>query len=109
MSKTSPQADDAPAQPIILPAGPLFLRDRAAIAQVLLERRIPSIVAFRENMEAGALISYRGGPGRFRQHDFFRRVAGEGGALAGGWSKMSDEPLALGRVAARVPSGLSMN
>jgi len=51
MSKTSPQADDAPAQPIILPAGPLFLRDRAAIAQVLLERRIPSIVAFRENME----------------------------------------------------------
>jgi len=50
--------DDVPAQPIILPAGPLFLRDRAAIAQVLLERRIPSIVAFRENMEAGALISY---------------------------------------------------
>jgi putative ABC transport system substrate-binding protein len=50
--------DDAPAQPIILPAGPLFLRDRAAIAQALLKRRIPSIVAFRENMEAGALISY---------------------------------------------------
>ena len=49
--------DDVPAQPIILPTGPLFLRDRAAIAQVLLERRIPSIVAFRENMEAGALIS----------------------------------------------------
>jgi putative tryptophan/tyrosine transport system substrate-binding protein len=50
--------DDAPGQPIILPAGPTFLRDRAAIAQALLERRIPSIVAFRENMEAGALISY---------------------------------------------------
>ena len=30
---------------------------RAAIAQALLERRIPSIAAFRE-MEAGALISY---------------------------------------------------
>jgi putative ABC transport system substrate-binding protein len=41
-----------------LPAGPIFLRDRAAIAQALLERRIPSIAAFRENTEAGALISY---------------------------------------------------
>jgi putative ABC transport system substrate-binding protein len=50
--------DDARGQPIILPAGPMFLRDRAAIAQALLERRIPSIVAFRENAEAGALISY---------------------------------------------------
>jgi putative tryptophan/tyrosine transport system substrate-binding protein len=50
--------NDARGQPIILPAGPIFLRDRAAIAQALLERRIPSIAAFRENMEAGALISY---------------------------------------------------
>ena len=36
----------------------MFLRDRAAIAQALLERRIASIAAFRENVEAGALISY---------------------------------------------------
>src|SRR4029077_5145979 len=50
--------DDDRGQPIILPAGPMFLRDRATIAQALLERRIPSIAAFRENMEAGALISY---------------------------------------------------
>jgi len=50
--------DDARGQPVILPSGPIFLRDRAAIAQALLERRIPSIAAFRENMEAGALISY---------------------------------------------------
>jgi putative ABC transport system substrate-binding protein len=50
--------DNARGQPIILPAGGMFLRDRAAIAQALLERRIPSIAAFRENMEAGALISY---------------------------------------------------
>jgi ABC-type uncharacterized transport system substrate-binding protein len=50
--------DDARGQPIILPAGGRFLRDRAAIAQALLERRIPSIAAFRENMEAGALMSY---------------------------------------------------
>jgi ABC-type uncharacterized transport system substrate-binding protein len=33
--------DDARGQPIILPAGGTFLRDRAAIAQALLERRIP--------------------------------------------------------------------
>jgi len=49
---------DARGQPIILPAGPVFLRDRTAIAKVLLERGIPSIAAFRENMEAGALLSY---------------------------------------------------
>jgi hypothetical protein len=48
--------DDVRGQPIILPAGPMFLRDRAVIAQALLERRIPSIAAFRENMESGALI-----------------------------------------------------
>jgi putative ABC transport system substrate-binding protein len=50
--------DDVRGQPIILPAGPMFFRDREAIAQALLERRIPSIAAFRENMEAGALVSY---------------------------------------------------
>jgi putative tryptophan/tyrosine transport system substrate-binding protein len=50
--------EDAPGQPIVLPAGPMFLRDREAIAQALLERRIPAIAAFRENTEAGALISY---------------------------------------------------
>ncbi len=52
------EMDDARGQPIILPAGPMFFRDREAIAQALLERRIPSIAAFRENTEAGALISY---------------------------------------------------
>jgi putative tryptophan/tyrosine transport system substrate-binding protein len=50
--------DNARGQPIILPASPIFLRERAAIAQAMLERRIPSIAAFRENTEAGALISY---------------------------------------------------
>src|SRR5262249_41890464 len=34
--------DDAGGQPIILPASPIFMRDRAAIAQALRERRIPS-------------------------------------------------------------------
>jgi putative tryptophan/tyrosine transport system substrate-binding protein len=52
------EMDKARGQPIILPAGPIFLRERAAIAQSLLERRIPSIAAFRENTQAGALISY---------------------------------------------------
>src|ERR1700745_2521164 len=50
--------DDARGQPIILPAGGMFLRDRAAIAQALLEHRIPSIAGFPGNMVAGALISY---------------------------------------------------
>jgi hypothetical protein len=49
------EMDNAPGQPIILPASPIFLRERAAIAQALLKRRIPSVAAFRENTEAGAL------------------------------------------------------
>jgi putative ABC transport system substrate-binding protein len=49
---------DARGQPIILPAGPIFLRDREEIAQALLAHGAPSIAAFRENTEAGALISY---------------------------------------------------
>jgi putative ABC transport system substrate-binding protein len=49
---------DDPGQPIVIPASPLFLRDRGAIARLLLERGTPSICAFREVMEAGALMSY---------------------------------------------------
>ena len=36
----------------------MFLRDREEIGQALLARRAPSIAAFRENTEAGTLISY---------------------------------------------------
>jgi putative tryptophan/tyrosine transport system substrate-binding protein len=50
--------DDAPSEPIMIPASPLFLRDRVTIARTLLERRTPSICAFREVMETGALMSY---------------------------------------------------
>jgi putative tryptophan/tyrosine transport system substrate-binding protein len=50
--------DGAPGQPIVLPASPLFIRDRTAIANVLLDRRLPSMCAFRENAAAGALMSY---------------------------------------------------
>ena len=58
-------------QPIILPAGPMFLRDRDLIAQVLLDRRLPSIAAFRENTSVGALISYG-----FDLVGLFRDIAG---------------------------------
>jgi putative tryptophan/tyrosine transport system substrate-binding protein len=52
------QMRDAPGEPVVIPASPIFLRDRAAVAQILSEQRIPSISAFRENAEAGALMSY---------------------------------------------------
>jgi ABC-type uncharacterized transport system substrate-binding protein len=47
-----------PGEPIMIPASPLALRDRTTIARLLLDDRTPSICAFREVMEAGALISY---------------------------------------------------
>jgi hypothetical protein len=50
-------------QPIILPAGPIFLRDRAAIAQALLERRIPSVAAFRRRDHIGGVT-----PSRLTRH-----------------------------------------
>jgi ABC-type uncharacterized transport system substrate-binding protein len=78
---------DARGQPIILPAGPIFLRDRAAIAQALLERRIPSIAAFRENMEAGALISYG-----FDLMGLFYDIASYVHRIAAG-AKPSDTPI----------------
>jgi putative ABC transport system substrate-binding protein len=52
------QMRDAPGEPVVIPASPIFLRDRATIAQALSGQRIPSISAFRENAEAGALMSY---------------------------------------------------
>ena len=79
--------DDARGQPIILPAGPIFLRDRAVIAQALLERRIPSIAAFREILEAGALISYG-----FDLMGLFYDIASYVQRLAGG-AKPSDMPI----------------
>jgi ABC-type uncharacterized transport system substrate-binding protein len=79
--------DNAPGQPIILPAGGLFLRDRAAIAQALLERRVPSIAAFRENMEAGALISYG-----FDLMGLFYDIASHVHRIAAG-AKPSDVPI----------------
>jgi putative tryptophan/tyrosine transport system substrate-binding protein len=50
--------DQWPSEPIMIPASPLALRDRATIVRLLLDRRTPSICAFREVMEEGALFSY---------------------------------------------------
>src|SRR5262249_6886247 len=79
--------DDARGQPIILPAGPIFLRDRAAIAQALVEHRIPSIAAYPENMEAGALIS-----SGFALMWLFYDIASYGQQIARG-AKPSDMPI----------------
>jgi len=78
---------DAGGQPIILPAGPMFFRDREAIAQALRERRIPSIAAFRENSEAGVLISYG-----FDLVGLFRDIAGYVHQIARG-AKPSEMPI----------------
>jgi putative ABC transport system substrate-binding protein len=50
--------NDAVGEPVMIPASPIFLRDRAAVALALIERGLPSISAFRDNAEAGALMSY---------------------------------------------------
>jgi ABC-type uncharacterized transport system substrate-binding protein len=62
--------DQWPDEPIMIPASPLALRDRATIVRLLLDRRTPSICAFREVMEAGALFSYG-----VNLVDVFREVA----------------------------------
>jgi putative ABC transport system substrate-binding protein len=79
--------DDLRGQPLILPAGPMFLRDREAIAQILLARRIPSIASFRENTEAGALMSYG-----FDLIGLFRDIAGYVNQIARG-AKPSEMPI----------------
>jgi ABC-type uncharacterized transport system substrate-binding protein len=62
--------DQWPEEPIMIPASPLALRDRSTIVRLLLDRRTPSICAFREVMEAGALFSYG-----VNLVDVFREVA----------------------------------
>jgi putative ABC transport system substrate-binding protein len=74
-------------KPLVLPAGPIFLRDRVAIAQALLARGIPSIAAFRENAEAGALISYG-----YDLEGLFRDIAGYVDRIARG-GKPAEMPI----------------
>jgi len=79
--------DDAPSDPIMIPASPLFLRDRVTIARTLLERHTPSICAFREVMETGALMSYG-----VNLVDVFRDAAGFVDQVARG-AKAGDVPM----------------
>jgi putative ABC transport system substrate-binding protein len=74
--------DQSPGEPIVI-----FLRDRTIIAQLLLERGTPSIGAFREVMEAGALMSYG-----VNLPDLFRHVAGFVDQVARG-GKAGDIPM----------------
>jgi putative tryptophan/tyrosine transport system substrate-binding protein len=78
---------ESPGEPIMIPASPLFLRDRATIARLLLERGIPSISAFREVMETGALMSYG-----VNLVDLFRDAAAFVDQLARG-GKAGDVPM----------------
>jgi len=41
--------DDSPSEPVMIPASPLALRDRATIARLLLERRTPSGLGSRRD------------------------------------------------------------
>jgi putative ABC transport system substrate-binding protein len=79
--------DDAPSEPIMIPASPLFLRDRVTIARTLLDRHTPSICAFREVMETGVLMSYG-----VNLVDVFRDAAGFVDQVARG-AKAGDVPM----------------
>jgi putative ABC transport system substrate-binding protein len=79
--------EESRTQPMVLPASPLFLRDRATIVRLLLERGTPSICALREVMEAGALISYG-----INLVDVFRDVAYFVDQIAKG-AKAGDVPM----------------
>src|SRR5260221_10171569 len=71
----------------MIPARPLALRDRITIANLLLTRGTPSICAFREVMEAGALMSYG-----VNLVDVFRDIAGFVDQVARG-GKTGDVPM----------------
>jgi len=79
--------DESRGQPIVIPASPLFLRDRTTIARLLLDHRAPSICALREVMEAGALMSYG-----VNLADVFRDVADFVDQVASG-AKAGDVPM----------------
>src|SRR5262249_60312089 len=79
--------DQSPGEPIMIPASPLALRDRATITHLLLKRGTPSICAFREVMEAGALMSYG-----VNVVDVFRDIAAFVDQIARG-AKAGDVPM----------------
>jgi putative tryptophan/tyrosine transport system substrate-binding protein len=79
--------DQSPGEPIMVPASPLALRDRVTMTRLLLKRGTPSICAFREVMEAGALISYG-----VNVVDVFRDIAAFVDQIARG-GKAGDVPM----------------
>ncbi|HKO09036.1 MAG TPA: ABC transporter substrate-binding protein [Alphaproteobacteria bacterium] len=79
---------DAPGEPVMIGASPVFLRDRAAILPLLLARRTPAIAAFRDFVEAGALMSYG-----VDLVGVFREAAGYVDRIARG-AKPADLPIA---------------
>ncbi|MFI5022402.1 MAG: ABC transporter substrate-binding protein [Alphaproteobacteria bacterium] len=79
---------DAPGEPVMIGSGPVFLRDRAAIMPLLLARRTPAIAAFRDFVEAGALLSYG-----IDLVGLFRDAAGYVDRIAKG-AKPADLPIA---------------
>ena len=50
--------NDAPGEPVVVPASAVFLRDRGEIEKMAREHGVPMIAAFRENAAAGAVMSY---------------------------------------------------
>src|SRR5262249_14860071 len=90
--------DQWPGEPIMIPASPLALRDRANITHLLLKRGTPSICAFREVMEAGALMSYG-----VNLVDVFRDIAAFVDQVARG-SKAGDVPMRAVALPHRVQS-----
>ena len=82
------QMADAPGEPVMIGSSPVFVRDRAAILPLLLARRTPAIAAFRELVEAGALLSYG-----IDLVGLFRDAAGYVDRIAKG-AKPADLPIA---------------
>ncbi|MCC6780479.1 MAG: ABC transporter substrate-binding protein [Hyphomicrobiales bacterium] len=74
-------------EPVVLPASPSFARDGEAIGRLLLERRLPAVAAFRENTQAGAVVSYG-----FDLSGLFRDIAGHVAQIGRG-ARPSDLPI----------------
>ena len=80
--------NDAPGEPVVVPASAVFLRDRAEIEKVARERSTPMIAAFQENAMSGALMSYG-----IDLADLFRDIADVVDHVAKG-RKPADLPIA---------------
>jgi len=48
----------APGEAVVIAESPLFVHDRVALGNLMLERHVPSVWPAREDAEAGALLAY---------------------------------------------------